>query len=259
MLRTRLLWMALLVIASPAAWSEDTPSVTTLLGAGLWSHPAYDGADTSHTMPIPVVRYYGQPWFARTTFGMLEGGARVELASGFTVGAQLVYEGGRDNSESAFLAGHNLANISPSASLGVHAELEKNLGSMPLIALLRYRQDIDRDRGAQTDLRLTAGIYGGAQLNAGVFAQTTWANAQAGQYYYGLTAQQAASAGLPAYTAAGGALYSAAGFLWSYEVDPRWMLLGSLERRQVRGDAAGSPLLQTETANYVSVGAAWQF
>lgn len=257
MLRTRILLFALLLAPAIALAEDDSPSV--LLGAGLWSHPAYDGADTSHTMLIPVVRYYGQPWFARTTFGMLEGGARIELASGFTVGAQAAYEGGRDNSESAFLAGHNLANISASASLGVHAELEKKVGPMPLIALLRYRQDIDRDRGAQTDLRLTAGIYGGTQLNAGVFVQTTWANAQAGQYYYGLTAQQAASAGLPAYTAEGGALYSAAGFLWSYEVDPRWMLLGSLERRQVRGDAAASPLLQTETANYVSVGVARQF
>lgn len=258
MLRARLLLLTLLLAPLPTL-AEDQAPTSVLLGAGLWSHPAYDGADTSHTMLIPVVRYYGQPWFARTTFGMLEGGARIELASGFTVGAQVAYEGGRDPSESAFLAEHNLPNISPSASLGVHAELEKNIGPMPLIVLLRYRQDIDRDRGAQTDLRLTAGIYGGAQLNAGVFVQTTWANAQAGQYYYGLTAQQAASAALPAYTAEGGALYNAAGLLWSYQVDPHWMLLGSLERRHVRGDAAASPLLQTEVANYVSVGAAWQF
>ncbi|HEY6093978.1 MAG TPA: MipA/OmpV family protein [Gallionellaceae bacterium] len=257
MLRTRILLFTLLLAPAVALAEDNSPKV--LLGAGLWARPAYDGADTNHNMLIPVVRYYGQPWFARTTFGMLEGGARIELASGFTVGAQAAYEGGRDNSDSAFLAEHNLPNISPSASLGVHAELEKNIGPMPLIVLLRYRQDIDRDRGAQTDLRLTAGIYGGPQLNAGVFWQTTWADAQAGQYYYGLTAQQAASTGLPAYTAEGGALYNAAGFLWSYELDPHWMLLGSLERHHVRGDAASSPLLQTEVANYVSVGAAWQF
>jgi outer membrane scaffolding protein for murein synthesis (MipA/OmpV family) len=255
MLRSALLLLALLT--PPLAIADDTPSV--LLGAGLWSRPAYDGADTSRTMLIPVVRYYGQPWFARTTFGMLEGGARMELLSGLTLGTQLAYEGGRDSSESAFLAGHKLDNIAPSASIGMHLELEKNLGAMPLIALLRYRQDVNTDRGAQTDLRLTAGIYGGAQLNAGVFVQTTWADAKAAQYYHGLTAQQAASAGLATYLPEGGALYNAAGFLWSYEVDNHWMLLGSLETRRMRDVVLNSPLLQTETGHYVSLGAAWQF
>lgn len=255
MLRASLLLLAL--FTSPLAIANDTPSV--LLGAGLWSRPAYDGADTSRTVLIPVVRYYGQPWFARTTFGMLEGGARMEVLSGLTLGTQLAYEGGRNRSESAFLAGHNLDDIAPSASIGMHLELEKNIGAMPLIVLLRYRQDVNTDRGAQTDLRLTAGIYGGDQLNAGVFVQTTLADAKAAQFYYGLTAQQAASAGLSAYTPGAGALYNAAGFLWSYEVDSHWMLLGSLETRRVRDVVLNSPLLQTEVSHYVSLGAAWQF
>lgn len=241
------------------AAAEDAPPVTTLLGAGVWSRPAYDGADTSHTVPIPVVRYYGQPWFARTTFGMLEGGARAELLSGFTLGAQLAYEGGRDSTESAFLASHNFSTIAPSLSVGVHAELEKNIGPMPIIALLRYRQDIDGDRGAQTDLRLTAGIYGGARLNAGLFAQTTWANANAAQYYYGISPPQAAASGLAVFNAQSGALFNAEGLLWSFDLDPKWMLLGSFEIRQVRGDALNSPLLQTSSSHYASLGIAYQF
>lgn len=259
MLRIPPLLAACFLVAPLTVCAEDTPAVTTLLGAGIWSRPAYDGADTNHTVVIPVVRYYGKPWFARTTFGILEGGARAELLSGFTVGAQLAYEGGRDSSESAFLASHNLPTLAPSLSLGVHAELEKKVGPMPLIALLRYRQDVDSDRGAQTDLRLTAGLYGGAQLNAGIFIQTTWANAKSAQYYYGLTAQQAASSGLPAFDAQGGALFNAAGFLWSLELDPRWMLLGSFEGRIVKGDALDSPLQQNDSNRYASIGLAYQF
>ena len=230
--------------------------MTTLLGAGIWSRPAYDGADSRKTDLIPVVRYYGKPWFARTTFGTLEGGARTELLSGFTVGAQIAYEGGRNSTEFAFASSPTL---NPSLSLGVHAELEKKIGPMPFIALLRYRHDADNERGAQTDLRLTAGIYGGEQLNLGIFGQTTWANAQSAQFYYGLTAQQASSLGLPAFDAQGGALFNAAGLLWSFEVDPKWMLLGSFESRRVRGDALDSPLLQSDSSRYITLGLAYQF
>src|SRR5512143_649838 len=99
MLPNRLLLISLLLIPSFSVRAEDAQPVTTLLGAGVWSRPAYDGSDTSHVVPIPMIRYYGQPWFARTTFGVLEGGARAEVLSGFTLGAQLAYEGGRDRSE----------------------------------------------------------------------------------------------------------------------------------------------------------------
>lgn len=258
MLRTPLLLAVLAVAALPCAWAEEKAPVTTLLGAGVWSRPAYDGANSQTATLIPVIRHYGRPWFARTTFGMLEGGARTELASGLTAGVQLAYEGGRNSSESAFLAMHNLPNLAASASWGAHVELEKNIGPMPVIALLRYRQDVDGNRGSQTDLRLTAGIYSGGGLTAGIFMQTTWADAKATRYYYGLSPQQAASSGLAAFEAQGGPLFNAAGLLWSYDLTAKWMLLGSFESRRLRGDALNSPLVQLDTSRYASLGLAYQ-
>ena len=220
MLSARKLLIFLLIAMPLTAYAEDAPALTTLLGVGLWSRPAYDGADTNQTTLIPLVRHYGKTWFARTTFGMLEGGARTELLSGFTIGAQLAYEGGRESSESPFLSSHNFASIVPSASVGVHAELEKYIGPMPLITLLRYRQDVNNARGSQTDLRLIAGIYGGNSLNVGIFTQITWGDAKAAQYYYGISAQQAASSGLPSFNAQNGQLLNSFGLLWSFEVNP---------------------------------------
>lgn len=49
-----------------------------LLGRGLRLRPAYNGSASRHTELVPVVRYFGEPWFARSTQGVLEGGARVE-------------------------------------------------------------------------------------------------------------------------------------------------------------------------------------
>src|SRR5205814_8346376 len=52
----------------------------TLLGAGVRTRPDYDGSSSRTVDLIPVVRYYGKPWFTRTTQGMLEGGARYEFS-----------------------------------------------------------------------------------------------------------------------------------------------------------------------------------
>lgn len=259
MLFLRLLSLLLLTSGLSVALADDVPSFNILLGAGVWSRPAYDGANTNHTVPIPVIRYYGKPWFARTTFGMLEGGARVELLNGFTVGTQLAYEGGRDSVESAYLTNHAINTIPVSLSWGLHAELEKNIGPMPLITLLRYRQDIDGDHGAQADLRLTAGLYSNIDINAGIFVQSTWANSTSAQYYYGISAQQSAASGLPVYAMQSGQLFNSAGLLWSYVVDAQWMLLGSFEWRGLREEALNSPLVEVSTARYASLGLAYQF
>jgi outer membrane scaffolding protein for murein synthesis (MipA/OmpV family) len=260
MLRSKVLALSLSVLCLAGARAEEAAPVTTLIGAGLWSRPAYDGASNSQTTaPIPVVRHYGRTWFARTTYGVLEGGARAELASGLTVGAQLAYEGGRSQAESSFLSANKVPDLPFSASWGAHVEYERNIGPMPLIALLRYRHDADGQRGAQADLRLTAGVFSGGGFNAGVFAQATWADAQATQYYYGISTAQAAVTGLPLYQPQGGALFNAAGLLWSYDLTPKWMLLGSLEARRLRGDALASPLVQVGGNGYASLSLAYQF
>ena len=62
-----------------------------LLGAGVRSRPDYDGASSRTVDLIPVLRYYGRPWFARTTQGISEGGIRGTLAQGFELGMQLTF------------------------------------------------------------------------------------------------------------------------------------------------------------------------
>lgn len=68
----------------------------TLLGAAVRTRPAYDGSASRRADIVPVIRYYGRPWFART---ILEAGARTELAPDFYAGAQFAYEPGRKKSE----------------------------------------------------------------------------------------------------------------------------------------------------------------
>jgi outer membrane scaffolding protein for murein synthesis (MipA/OmpV family) len=210
----------------------------TLVGAGVRSRPDYDGSDSQRVDMIPVLRYYGRPWFARTTQGILEGGARWNVSPGFDVGAQLAYEPGRRSV-------NNLSELDSGASIGLHAELNRRLGPVPLTLLARLRQHTDSDRGAQADVRATAGIYGGARAQAGIFGQATWASAKSNRSFYNVQD--------------GGLLFTSLGVLGSYDLSRQWVLVGSIEGRRLHGDAATSPITERKTNYYASAGIAYRF
>jgi MipA family protein len=257
--RLRRAALAVALISPPGAFAQGVPDDYVLIGAGVRARPAYDGSASQHAELVPVLRYYGRPWFARTTQGILEGGARTELAPGLAVGAQIAYEAGRRASESDFLRDHNVPDIDPGASLGLHFEWDRKLGPVPVTLLARGRQHADSDRGAQADLRLSAGVYGSGGVLAGVFAQATWANAKSARSFYGITPQQSAATGLPAFDAKSGPLSISLGFLGSVDLSRQWVAVWNLERRGLRGDAARSPLAERSWNTYAGAGLAYRF
>lgn len=203
-----------------------------LLGAGVRNRPVYDGSGDQTTDLIPVVRYYGRPWFARTTQGILEGGARFALKPGLDGGVQLAYEQGPRDGD-------------PGASLGLHMELDTKIGPAPLNLLARTRTHLDSDRGSQADLRATLGIYGSGGLQAGVFGQATWASEKHMQAYYGV-----GDAGL---------LFTSVGLLGSYDLARHWVALASAELRRLAGEPSRSAFVQDRTNHYLSAGLAYRF
>jgi outer membrane scaffolding protein for murein synthesis (MipA/OmpV family) len=259
MLRQAIAIAGALGLAPSPSLAYQVPADCVLLGAGIRSRPAYDGAAASRAEAIPVIRYYGRPWFARTTQGMLEAGVRTRPDRGLTYGAQLAYEGGRAQAESAFLESHRIDDIDPGASFGAHAEWDVELGRTPITLLARLRRHADGALGFQADLRFTGGVYGGGRFNAAIFLQSTWADREATQARYGITPAQAASGGLPAYEAGAGILHVSAGLLWSYDLDREWMWVGGLEARRLHGSARRSPLVEEATATYFSLGLAYRF
>ena len=230
-----------------------------LLGPGLRSRPAYDGSTSQRTELVPVIRYLGAPWFLRSTQGVLEGGLRVELAPGLHAGAQLAYEPGRQTSDSEFLENHAVLDIGRGASVGVQFEWDHRFGPMPITLLARARKHTDSDLGVQADVRLSAGVFQSGPIALGVFTQATWASAKSTAAYYGLTPAQSASSGLPAFSTGSGWLFASVGLLGSLDLGPRWVVVGSLEARRLRGDAAASPLTERVSNHYVSAGLAYRF
>lgn len=231
----------------------------SIIGPGLRSRPAYDGSGSQQTELVPVVRYFGHPWFVRSTQGVLEAGARTELLPGLNAGAQLAYEPGRRAGDAGFLSSHNVPDIKRGASIGLHIEWDQKLGPVPITLLARARRNIDSDLGTQADLRLSAGVFQSGRFGAGVFGQAVWADAKSTAAYYGVGPLQSPVTRLAAYQPGSGLLNTSVGLLWSVDLAPKWVVVGSVERRRLRGDAARSPLTERVSNSYVSAGVAYRF
>ncbi len=245
------------MIAPPAALAEL--SEDSMIGPGLRTRPAYDGSASQRGELVPVIRYYGHPWFVRSTQGVLEGGLRMALAPELNAGAQIAYEPGRKGRESAFLKNHAVPDVDLGASVGVHLEWDHKFGRMPVTLLARARQHTDTDRGAQIDFRLSAGVFQQGRFGAGVFTQAMWANAKSANSFYGITPALSGPTRLPAFDPGSGWAYVSGGLLWSFDVSKQWIAVGNLEARRLQGDVAGSPLVERRSNYYATAGIAYRF
>jgi len=252
--------LVLIALSLPVtALAQQPRDNDQFVGAAAWVRPAYQGADSTRTEPIPMLRLFGEHWFARTTQGQLEGGYRIALTPTLTAGAQLSYEPGRRTKDSAFLISHRVEDLDAGAALGAHLEWDERIGPAPINVLARWRQHLDTDQGAKADLRLTVGVLGTERLRAGVFTQFTWASAKASQSYFGVTPAQSAATGLPVYAAGSGLRYAVLGLLGSFDLARHWMLVGSVEGHRLMGDAKDSPYTLDATNYYITLGVVYRF
>jgi len=250
--------LALLFPAAAAA--QLIPENYTLLGAAVRTRPAYDGSASQRTDLIPVVRYYGQPLFARTTQGILEGGLRWDLGSGIAAGLQLSYDEGRESSESAFLREHNFNDdLDAGASLGAHLEWDTQVGTAPVGLLLRYRRSLESDRGTLVDLRLNVGVYGSGGTTLVLFTEAIWGSSAANDSFYGITPEQSAASGFAAYQPGSGLRNITLGVIGGYDLSRHWTLVGSVQERWLQGDVAKSPLVEKKGSTYANAGIAYRF
>ena len=232
---------------------------TSLLGAGVRTRPAYDGSESKVREAIPLVRYFGGPWFLRTSQDMLEGGLRREVRPSLHVGVQLAYEQGREVSEARLLALHHIPDIGYGMSAGGFVEWDSKVGPTPITVLARFRQDTRLSHGAQADLRANAGVFRGGPVEAAVFAQTSWASSRSNAVLYGVGRDESLTTGLPSFHAGSGWQVASAGLMATVNLLRPWEFVGTAERHWLMTTVTHSPLVERDGAFYASLGVAYRF
>jgi outer membrane scaffolding protein for murein synthesis (MipA/OmpV family) len=108
------------------------------------------------------------------------------------------------------------------------------------------RQHTDSDRGGQADLRLNVGLHGSGGLLLGAYAQATWASAESVESFYAIS------------NASSGLLHTSLGLLGSYDISRHWTAVAGAQARRLHGDAARSPIVESDSGYYVNVGLAYR-
>jgi MipA family protein len=214
--------------------AQDTgPGLSFELGGGVSILPSYEGADSFAVGGYPIIKFN-----------------RLQLSNGFTIGGDdgkgfglrpsFGVRGERDSADHPELTGLNT--IDTAVELGVGADYE--------IDQARFYGDIRRgvtghdgfvgELGAELVLqpidRLT--FSAGPRLS---FADSEYMNT-----YFGVTAAEALASGKPAYTADGGLKSAGISARVRYEFSNQWGVEGSAAWDRLVGDAADSPIVQSE-------------
>lgn len=229
------------LLSTPAAraWGnlllmEHPPEVSTLaVGPSVWVLPRYPGSGRSRTTVLPGVDYYAANGiFVSTDLGLgWNLSRRADLQGGVRVWPQF----GRRDSESppgvsgigTRLQGQAFVNYAPSSVLLLQSGLLAGAG--------RHHD------GVQLELGVTSGLpLGGDLLGIGLAASA--ANRAYRQSYFGISADESARGGVPAYGMGAGWQDVSLTFSSEHKFSPHWRLSGQLVLARLIGAAARSPL-----------------
>jgi len=251
----------LAAIESPAR-AQDGPkldpgdwSVTVVAGVG--TRPEYEGGKSIDVTPIPLLDIRVRPdWalldtvFLSTNDGL---GALFFNGRGFKLGAPVSYDVCRDEEDGDRLNG--LGDIDAAARLRLFVGTSAGPFDMQL-SMQRMIGGVDGTTVSLTvshtwaltrDLRLRlsgAGDWGDKNFMAG---------------YFGVSSEQAALSGLPRYDAGSGIKSVSLSTNALYALSPEWLIVGTLGIKNLMGDAADSPIVESELQPFGMFGLLYRF
>lgn len=198
------------------------------LGLGASLGPTYPGAEEAEVSPWIIWRNAG--------FGPV-GQAP---AQGFSIAPSFGTVGSRDSADDAALTG--LDDIDRAYELG----LRVNYGAGPVRAYGSLRRGFGGHEGVtgelgakyRTELSDRVTLWSGVEVGYG--------NADYNDTYFGVTAAESASSGLPPTAPGGGVNEAALTFEARYALSDTTALLGEVRYGKLIGDAADSPVVQDE-------------
>ena len=237
------------------------------LGAAAIIKPKYEGSNEHEVIPIPIII----PKFAespegdsavtqvrkRVNFRGLDD-IRVRLLGGerLQVGAVTGYITKRDQDDGDLL--HGLGDIDGGLVLGAYSAF--SLGAFTFDAAILEKVTGD-DAGPEYRLGVETTRQVSERMKLGVRFGTTLASEDYMQTYFGVTPAQSrrSRAGLPVYSPDAGVKDVFVALGASVDLSDRWLLKAGARYGRLLGEAADSPVIQTEHQVSGTIGLGYRF
>src|SRR5258706_6532636 len=227
--------------AQPAA-----PRLRAAFGAGVGFAPRFEGSNHERARLAPVVHLAYGPVF----FGLGGLGVNLYRDPRWRFGANLAFGGGTRESADDRVQG--LGDVDRSVLAGLFAVYQ----SREVLARAHISTDVGgHGQGTVARLDVFGRLRGGDGLAFFAGPGLTWVDRRHMQTYFGVSAEQAARSGLPAFDAGAGVSSMRLSAGAAYRIDPRWRLIGIYSLGRLQGDAAASPIIVTRTQNSLFVSA----
>lgn len=212
--------------------------VEARVGAGAGIVPDFLGASGHEFRVLPLFDFNYRD-IVRITGNTLRISAY--QTENFRTGFLGAWRSGRDESNSPALAG--LGDIDRAVELGGFAEWRRDQ------LIVRGRFGIDAaggHEGLMAELQAEHGIWRsqGDRLAILGGVATNWASGNYMRRYFGISAAQAQTSGLPVFQAKAGFRDVSARVIGRYRLTEDWTLLGLARFMRLTGDAARSPLVR---------------
>jgi MipA family protein len=225
---------------------------TLAIGPSVAVYPEAPGSDQTTVLPLLGVDYYAASGgFVSTDVGA---GWNFSRTEGLQYGARLWPIFGRHDDNSRARGLQDIGNRIGGALFMNYAPWE----FMTLQSNLLAGSGGD-NKGVQFEAGTTIGARLASNFVMGVMLGATWANANHLRSYYGVTPQESAAGGLPAFAPSAGLSDVNYGLVGSLKFSEQWKLSGQWQAARLMGDAKDSPVTLSRTQNTFSLTLWYQF
>jgi len=211
-------------------------------GGGALALPSFPGASSTKVIPLPWIDlHYRDLFFLSPISGL---GVNLVAVPWARLGVALLPDFGRSASDSNRLRGWG--DIGTGADLRLFGQL-RVIG--PVAVLAGVRRQLGGGNGTLVEGGLTSKLRLLPRLFLTATGTVTWANARYTQAYFGVDAEQSATAlsfgsAVPTFAAGAGLRDASLALSASLRIDDHWSLQSIFRTEALLGDAGRSPLTE---------------
>ena len=231
--------LAVSVLPATAFAQDGGDGVTFRFGLGPESAPGYFGDADSE---VGVASEFTLERFQFRGIVL-----RDETLEGFDVKGSFRLIAGRSAEDYPELAG--LEDIDPSVELG--GGISYRRGAFSAFTDLRYGLTGHEAFVADAGVDLTAALT--RQVSVAVGPRVLWGDDSYTQTYFGVSPAEAEASAFDSYAPKGGLISAGAEATATYTISDDWQLIGTIRYERLQGDAAESPLVQSDDQTTASL------